>query len=135
MVRIDKLLSIALGGTLLLTTGSAATAPSISVAEAIDFCEAGFAPPEGRSASSARRHACLAYIDGVIGTVAQIAAMAKASAPPSRSGAGLFCIPADEPYERLSNVFTRFARSNPQFNDRAAAAIFVAAFAAAYPCD
>ena len=64
----------------------------------------------------------------------QIAAIADVTKASSAGQTGLFCIPDGEPYERLSNVFIRFARANPQHKDRAAASIFVAAFAAAYPC-
>jgi hypothetical protein len=134
MFRFENLLSVAFGAAALLTTWSAAAVPSISAAEAVDICEAGFAPPNGQTASASRRNACVAYIDGVVGTVAQISAMAEIAKPSGHSRTGLFCIPGDEPYERLSNVFIRFARANPQHKDRTAAAIFVAAFAAAYPC-
>jgi len=71
----------------------------------------------------------------VVGTVAQLAALAAGSQPTGQGRRALFCIPGDESYERLSDVFIRFARANPQQNDRAAAAIFVAAFAASYPCN
>jgi Ssp1 endopeptidase immunity protein Rap1a len=129
-----RLLCVALVAAASLTTRPAASVPSLSVAEAVSICEAGFAPPNGQAASASRRNACLAYIDGVVGTVAQITAMAAVGQPPGPGRHGLFCIPGDEPYERLSDVFIRFARANPQHNDRAAAAIFVAAFAASYPC-
>ena len=119
----------------LVTARPAASVPSISVAEAVKICEAGLTPPSGQAASASRRSACVAYIDGVVGTVAQIAALAAISQPTGQDRRALFCIPGDEPYERLSDVFVRFARANPQHNDRAAAAIFVAAFAASYPCN
>jgi Ssp1 endopeptidase immunity protein Rap1a len=55
--------------------------------------------------------------------------------PPDKTAGSSSASPGDESYERLSDVFIRFARANPQHNDRAAAAIFVAAFAASYPCN
>jgi NhaP-type Na+/H+ or K+/H+ antiporter len=131
--RPSPFLGLALCLAILFTTRPASAVPSISVADAVAFCEAGFAPPQGQAASASRRNACVAYIDGVIGAVAQIAAIAE-TGKPSRSAA-LFCIPGNEPYERLSDVYIRFARANPQHSERAAASIFVAAFAAAYPCN
>ena len=129
--RLNRFLSLALCLTIPFTAWPAAAVPSISVAEAVAICEAGFAPPAGQAASASRRNACIAYIDGVVGAVAQIAAIAETGRP--SGNAALFCIPGTEPYERLSDVFIRFARANPQHNERAAASIFVAAFAAAYP--
>lgn len=118
---------------LLALGGSAHAAPSISVGDAIEFCEAGFPPPGGASASLSRRMACIAYIDGVIATVAQLAAIATPAggAAPAR---GAFCVPGDIGYEVLSEKFVTFARANPQHRDRAAATMFVAAFANSYPC-
>ena len=106
--------------------------PSVSVGEAVGMCEAGFPPAGGVSASLARRTACIAYIDGVVGTVEQIAAMANVGA--ASRGQAVFCVPGNEPYQSLSDVFVRFAKANPQHRGRAAASIFGAAFAAAYPC-
>jgi hypothetical protein len=77
----------------LATARPAASVPSISVAEAVNICEAGFAPPYGKAASAARRSACLAYIDGVLGTVAQIAALAAVGQPTGQDRRELFCIP------------------------------------------
>ncbi len=75
---------------------------------------------------------CIAIIDGVIGTVAQLAAIA---APPSGGSArGAFCVPPEADYPTLSQRFLDFARANPQHRDRAAATMLVAAFAANYPC-
>lgn len=114
-------------------SGVAMAAPSISVTDAVTICEGGFPPPGGSSPSAARRNTCVAYIDGVIATVLQIAAMAQvpAGAPPARA---IFCIPPAETYENLSAAFIRYARANPKLGDRAAASIFIAAFAAGYPC-
>jgi hypothetical protein len=133
-----NLLAAAMLSAAICATGwPSPAAPSISVEDALKMCEAGFLPPHDQAASASCRNACVAYIDGVVATVAQIAAMADV-AKSARHGPGrriVFCIPGDEPYERLSKVFIRFARANPQHKERAAAAIFVAAFAAAYPCD
>jgi hypothetical protein len=135
LVEISRFFLVGLfAGSVLLTARPGAAVPSISVAEAISICEAGFAPPNGQAASASRRSACVAYIDGVVGTIAQIAAMAEITKSSAQSSAALFCIPSDEPYARLSDVFIRFARANPRYRNLAAAAIFVAAFAAAYPC-
>jgi hypothetical protein len=136
-------LLVGLFGLGLFSMTPAGAVPSISVADAVSICEAGFPPPGGQSASTARRGTCIALIDGVVGTVAQLAAMAEtARTSPAGSSdsttaggrAGLFCIPPTEPYEKLSEVFIRFARANPQHNERAAASILVASLAAAYPC-
>jgi hypothetical protein len=126
-------------GLVLFSMAAANAVPSISVADAVNICQVGFSPPGGQAESSARRNACVALIGGIVGTMAQIAAMAEISrigtAGSSTPGhVGLFCIHGDESYERLSDVFIRFAQANPQHKDRAAASIFVAAFAAAYPC-
>lgn len=125
---------LAVGCVVLLAAGGPApAAPSISVGDAIEFCEAGFPPPGGASASLARRMTCIAYIDGVIATVAQLAAIATpaGSTSPAR---GAFCVPGDTGYEMLSERFVTFARANPQHRERAAATMFVAAFANSYPC-
>lgn len=119
---------------ILLAAGEPAHAvPSISVGDAVEFCEAGFPPPDGASASLARRMTCIAYIDGVIATVAQLAAIAT-PAGGATTARGAFCVPGDTSYEVLSERFVTFARANPQHRDRAAATMFVAAFASSYPC-
>jgi Ssp1 endopeptidase immunity protein Rap1a len=133
--KISRLLAVVLfTWVAVFSVRPAAAVPSISVEEAVDICRAGFAPPDGQAASAARRSMCIALIDGVVGTIVQIAAMAGTGKSAAQARAGLFCIPGDEPYERLSDVFVRFARENTRYRDRAAAAIFVAAFAAKYPC-
>ena len=111
----------------------AAAVPSISVADAMAMCEAGFPPPGGNAASASRRAACIAYMEGVIAAVMQIAAMAAPGAD-GRPAQAIFCVPPSESHQWLSDGFLRFARTNPKLMDRPAASLFLAAFAARYPC-
>lgn len=111
---------------------AAQAAPSLSVGEAAEICRAGYPPSGGNSASTARRTACIALLDGVIGTVEQLAALAApAGGPPARAA---FCVPPTASYQELADVFAKTADVNPKMKDRAAAAIVLVAFASAYPC-
>jgi len=111
--------------------------PSIAVEDAVLFCEGGLRPEAGASERATReqRGFCIALIDGVVGTVAQIAALASGNArgdgTPIRA---VFCLPTGTGYPQLAETFVAFARANPQHQRRVAAAIMVAAFAARYPC-
>jgi len=121
---------------------AARAVPSVSVQELVNLCEAGFPPPGGNSASLARRQACTAYLDAVVGTVIQLAALAgdagqqqPANLPPNTAARrAVFCISENEPMARLAEVFLAFAKANPRYADRVAASLAVSAFAAAYPC-
>ena len=116
----------------LAVAAPAAAAPSISVGEAAETCKAGFPPPAGASASLARRSACIALIDGVIGTVQQLAALA--AQPGGGPARAVFCVPPSASYEALASAFIKTAEANPPYRDRAAATMVVAGLATAYPC-
>ena len=124
-------------GAALLLAGPAAAQPSIAVEDAMQFCEGGLRPQPGASERLVReqRGFCIALIDGVVGTVAQIAALAAGNqrndGTPIRA---VFCLPPGTGYGELAETFVAFGRANPQFQRRIAASIMVPAFAARYPC-
>ena len=107
-------------------------APTISVGEAAETCKAGFPPSGGAAASLARRAACIALLDGVVGTVQQLAALAV---PPGGTPArAVFCVPPSASYEALAGAFIKTVDANPAYRNRAAATMVVAGLATAYPC-
>ena len=114
---------------LLLSAAAAHAAPAISANNVSAFCAAGFAINTTNMASSSRKMACIAYLDAVIATTAQIEALAN-----SRDKRSIFCLPKSAGYDQLAKQFVNFLRKNKDYGDRAGAALVIAAFADKYPC-
>lgn len=123
------LVRAALACAVALTVSPALAAPSIAVEDVVAMCRAGFAPTGGQAPSMAQKRLCAAYLDAVVATTVQFAALAQESGtkPP-------FCVPPEADYETLSAAFLTFADANPQHARLAGAALVVAAFADRYPC-
>ena len=132
----------------LLTPAPARALPNLTARELADLCEAAYAPtptqitPAQSTALAARRQACAAYLDGVIGTISQLSALSPENTQVSDNSGfpgpaqkpAQFCVPDDEPVARLVKVFAAYVTAHRQQEDLIAAPIMVAAFGKAYPC-
>jgi hypothetical protein len=105
--------------------------PTVSVQDVIELCEAGFGR-NGQAPSLARRGTCIAYLDAVIATIAQVGSIAASQTKTPRTL--LFCLPKDVSYEELARVYITFGRTNERHAKLAAASLVIAAFSDKYPC-
>lgn len=132
-----RAIAIILAAGLAGAPGASLAVPTIAVEDAVQICEGGLQPEPGQSTQTTaqRRGMCVALIDGVVGTVAQIAALAASNAGADKDRVkAVFCLPADVDYPALAQTFVDFAKANESYKRRAAASMVVAAFAARYPC-
>ncbi len=106
--------------------GAAWAVPTITVEDAAKMCQTALKPEPGLSPEGVnqRRNVCIALIDGVVGTVQQIAALAalNAGADPQHVKA-VFCLPAGVDYPELAQTFVDFAKANTSYDQRVAAAL------------
>jgi hypothetical protein len=126
-----------LTASLIGAPGASWAVPTIAVEDAVEICQSGLQPQPGQSTQTIaqKRGMCVALIDGVVGTVAQIAALAASNAGADKEKVkAVFCLPAEVDYPTLAQTFIDFAKVNEQYNRRAAAAMVIAAYAARYPC-
>jgi hypothetical protein len=105
--------------------------PTISVQEVIELCETGFGLRD-QAPSMVRKGTCIAYLDAVVATIAQVGSIASSQTRSPRKL--LFCLPQSVGYDELSRVFIAFARKNEQHMKLAGASLVIAAFADKYPC-
>jgi len=110
-----------------------AAPPTVSAADMKEVCTIGFGIDGTNSPSSARKATCVAYLDAVVATVAQVSAMAAEEGGAAKRKL-FFCLPAETTHEQLARTYYRFLQANETLGNRAAAGVALAAFADAWPC-
>lgn len=117
--------------TLLVAGPALAAPPTVAARDIVEVCNTGFAIEGTNSPSMSRQATCIAYLDAVVATVAQVSAL---GAGDGKAKQLFFCLPAEATHEQLARAYYRFLRVNDQLGDRAAAGVVMAALTDAWPC-
>jgi hypothetical protein len=109
-----------------------AAPPTVAAKDMIEVCNTGFAIEGTNSPSMSRQATCIAYLDAVVATVAQVSALGASDGKAVKPL--FFCLPNETTHEQLARTYYRFLQANAKLGDRAAAGVAMAAFTDAWPC-